>query len=716
MIELQTKCGAYRTYADALEKLLRQLFEARQLLGDRLGLKELNDDVLGRLEARIHRFRRADCDPHFRIALSGGYNVGKTQVINAILGEELLHQDLQEATFVSTHVRKSRDMDRRLTLRYLTEAEVVELLALCKKHAPDAGAAWPTTVQGAGRVSDEQANRLVASLDNERLKHDIVFLFRALRDPDLSIKISKTDVPVEDVITPRDWKAFFRDYVTRSGTRLERYLLNAVLVDLPDFPLGDSVELVDLPGIDADDPWATLVTLRAVKEVDALLMVVNSEKIYGRTEADLLNAIKGWRSGIAERLFVVVNKADCYGNRPPDKVLGTIQQLTDGIERIFPGHQPRLFFTSAAAVVETDDHHAEALAGLESLAATGRPAVDTLLGHAKVRGGIAHLNDELTRFLANQGKDVKLTAIQDEWQRMRSTVATTLEPRAASAKVARDNENSERVANYFKELRNVKQRVAEAVDDLKRHIDSVLERLGPANRDGISRRLEQTAARAGEVSPTAQEARGDALNLSREWWCRKHRQFRDEASADLQSELLADFMQRCQEELRDPLEVLGAIRLPAGAPQGLPPPPGDPGPAIARSLALRVAEALRDPAQVRPYPLPPPGKMFGAFAADLSQCLTQWFSSRAEDLMEATQGFLRLYLEWHLDLLCTQTQECADAMIDRRLPETYPSAFAHLVLTATQQQERERLGRLIELGEALAKIAVNPGAGGAPQA
>ena len=295
--------------------------------------------------AAIKTSRDKAIDPRFEIVFAGTYSAGKSMLINALLGQDLLYSSTGHATGIECYIEYAKSSEEeRVELTFLSVSEVqeevndrsktLELKAVditpegtleklrqqCKKITVDH--------KGAGKTEKEdEADGLVALLDG----------FEANRE---YINPSKNNTYWMDELGLSKKEA--HDYARRGTNsavlkRIKYYCHHPLLED--------GNVLVDLPGIDAPVLRDAKLTVHKVKDPNTsaviCVMKADQEGEIETSEKELIRAIRE-NSGIGDRVFYVFNRIDKTWRDPKLK-----QELDDLISEDFNNTRRGIYETSA---------------------------------------------------------------------------------------------------------------------------------------------------------------------------------------------------------------------------------------------------------------------------------------------------------------------------------------------------------------------------------
>ena len=697
MKDLSDLCNSYRTRADAFAELLRKL---RELCGDSRGglpglppkSEELADHLI-----EVLRFRRAECNPTYRVALAGGYSVGKSELINAFLNSDLLPQEMQDLTFIPTILKASESGTFVAKVRHLTHSEVTEILTYYSRRIGPG--IFPAEISEVETMSARKLDAAKAQLENDRERDDLETLCRALRDPDLRRYVFESEQAHEREIDRSEIAGF----VKRRSSLLERYIAGAVTIELPDFPFAPGVELVDLPGTDADDPWAKQLTTRFVKEVDALLLVSEADQVFGDASAELLQQIRNWGGDHAQRLIVVLNKTDVYAGKSGAEIRGAYQMLREGMSRYFPAGQPLVFFVCAHAALQVSPNHEQAGQAVQRIEKTDDPLLDQALSHTREEGGVPHLRRRLAEFLQNRAAEVKRGSLEKKWAELVRPFFELLVPAADIARDELADSKSRVLARSQKRLDSIMKSLQDAAAEFRTMADSY----DSKPLTGNEALMHQLDGLPKEVVNTPPEGAMQFLNAyegTRQRWKQLSDWFRQSLVSSVQEHLVESFVHQVEEGVSTNLEGLAELRRAAG---------GDEEPTLARipphaireSLQLRVEEILYRRRRARPFNVENLDDSFEDLKESFHKQASDFFRSQVREVLAELQTCLGFHVSWHVDRAVGEAEAFAESLSEggrlAQIVERCPSWIDE----PEEAREKERLALLVELGDEMRRIA-----------
>ena len=310
-----------------------------RLLGKEPSLRGQHDT------AAIKTSRDKAIAPRFEIVFAGTYSAGKSMLINALLGQDLLYSSTGHATGIECYIEYAKSSEEeRVDLTFLSISEVQEevndrcktltlksvdinqdvaiqnLRQQCKKITEDH--------KGSGKIEKEdEADGLLALLDGFEVNRKYIDRLKNNTYGMDQLGLSNKDA---------------HDYARR-GTN------SAVLKGIKyycHYPLlEDGNVLVDLPGIDAPVLRDAKLTYRKVEDTNTsaviCVMKADQEGEIETAEKKLIEAIRE-NSGIGDRVFYVFNRIDKTWRDPKLK-----QELDDLISEDFRNTRRGIYETSA---------------------------------------------------------------------------------------------------------------------------------------------------------------------------------------------------------------------------------------------------------------------------------------------------------------------------------------------------------------------------------
>ncbi len=266
-------------------------------------VKELYIETKNELEEKISDLEKKE----YRIAFVGGFNSGKSTLINAILGEYILPEASKALTSIPTYIRRSNSDENEFDIHYLTKEEVYKVKKLYRKElAIDIGDPSAINLGDDGiinlfekKVKEIEDEGKTSHFDVKLLEHykKILVHERIIRD-----KIK--DIPY--VIQCSQAKAY-----ELIQDDLEAAFIEKIEIRLKDIDIPDDVVIVDLPGVSVNNPRHREVTLDFIKKsAHAIVLVLSVKRILDKDENSIIKNFIGANVNIQNKFFWVINQWD----------------------------------------------------------------------------------------------------------------------------------------------------------------------------------------------------------------------------------------------------------------------------------------------------------------------------------------------------------------------------------------------------------------------
>jgi len=295
--------------------------------------------------AAIKTSRDKAIDPRFEIVFAGTYSAGKSMLINALLGQDLLYSSTGHATGIECYIEYAKSSEEeRVDLTFLSTSEVQEEVndrcKTLKLQSVD------ITQEGAIKKLREQCEKITqehkgsGKTEKEGEADGLLALLKGFEENREYIDSSNNKTYGMEELNLSNKKA--HDYARRGKN-------SAVLKRIKyycHYPLlEDGNVLVDLPGIDAPVRRDAELTYRKVEDTNTsaviCVMKADQEGEAMQAEQKLTEAIRE-NSGIGDRVFYVFNRIDKTWRYPKLK-----QELDDLISEDFSNTRRGIYETSA---------------------------------------------------------------------------------------------------------------------------------------------------------------------------------------------------------------------------------------------------------------------------------------------------------------------------------------------------------------------------------
>jgi GTPase Era involved in 16S rRNA processing len=275
----------------------------------------------------IERKRKELRDNKYRVVILGAFNVGKSAMINAFLGDEYLPMVLEECTTKITHIIKADAMTASLVMTAAPSPEELESLANLMK-ALNVGA----TVAEA-----TEANEIRIS-----------YATTAARD------LLKSLRPLVTVSADDDFPHL----------KSLRGKFDEIYIHLPTDLLEEDIALVDSPGVHSISETNKRIAQEIIPNSHLVCCLVDSQYAGNEQNRSFIESVAGYKH---RKMFFVINKADQLNSDEidPRGHAGPAKDLLRSLAGIVDN--PELFFVSSlyALVAQQLEHKKIDLADID---------------------------------------------------------------------------------------------------------------------------------------------------------------------------------------------------------------------------------------------------------------------------------------------------------------------------------------------------------------
>lgn len=278
------------------------------------------------LEENVDTWRNLLRNKTFPVTFFGPFSAGKSTIINAVLGLNLLPTSVTPTTAFPTIIRAGSKDNVKLTFvtkdawMQIANALIVEIL--------DALQIPETERTGLYAFSEAQnsQNRLILMLNHaidknrnatevNRARSRLGFLTELLRFNDFgkseSISLTKFKTYVED--------------------NKEALTVAQADVSLANYPLANDIILVDLPGLGSFNKKHQEITETYIREKAKAIVVCLNEAVEGR-ELDYLRNINKENTTLLDRAFWLVSKWDTFNDQQQREIEAHLANRNDDFQ------------------------------------------------------------------------------------------------------------------------------------------------------------------------------------------------------------------------------------------------------------------------------------------------------------------------------------------------------------------------------------------------
>lgn len=255
----------------------------------------------------IERKRKELQEGKYRVVFLGAFNVGKSALINAFLGDEYLPTILEECTTKIAHISRGDLMTAVLNLHAkATHDDLAALRLLIENAGIDAAV---SEVEGRCEINISFANPHARDL------------LRVLRT--LTTVNAEEDFP---------------------QLRALREKFDEVFISLPNPFLPDDVALVDSPGVHSISETNSRIANEIIPHSHVVVCLIDSQSAGNEQNRDFVEQIVSHRH---RKLFFVINKSDQlnFEEIDPEGYRGPAKDLFRSLDGVIK--RPEMFFVSS---------------------------------------------------------------------------------------------------------------------------------------------------------------------------------------------------------------------------------------------------------------------------------------------------------------------------------------------------------------------------------
>ena len=288
----------YSSYVKAFSRL----FEAYDASAPYIETTDDFQHYVNRKRSWLERLK----SPEFPVAFLGAFSAGKSTIINAVLGDDILPQATKSFTAIPTLIRKGRS--NRAVIHYLDMAEREDLKNLytgelakeLRKQLEEYESLSNTELQDRLAKDIEQHKNQFGSFSKQKFFDELKTLLNGWNKLTGAVKeIDITELP--QYVTEDYEDVLFVD-------QAEVFLAN---VNIP-----DNVVLVDLPGLGVVNPRHRKVTKSYVEnDAKAFVIAMKVFHLLEGEEIELLAEIHSQRKRVLQRAFWAINQWDVLSSQ-----------------------------------------------------------------------------------------------------------------------------------------------------------------------------------------------------------------------------------------------------------------------------------------------------------------------------------------------------------------------------------------------------------------
>lgn len=283
----------FQASTKALAQKFRTFYEQYYLVRDWLNFSEGQIRVIDRIKPLIDRLEQ----PEFPVAFLGSFSAGKSTIINAFLGRDLLPENTKVSTAIPTIIRSGANDGA--VVHFLNRDERIELFNLWTKEISVKLKIDLPILSHADvpKVLVAEINKMVQNLGDCEQN-----IGKELSD------LKKLANKWEEHAYPKNIQlSELSIYVTEKFP--ESFLINRVEAVVTGIEIPQGMVLVDLPGLNVANPIHQNITKNYVeKEAKAFIVCLKPDHLMEGDEIRLLDEINQKSPQILKRAFWLINK------------------------------------------------------------------------------------------------------------------------------------------------------------------------------------------------------------------------------------------------------------------------------------------------------------------------------------------------------------------------------------------------------------------------
>lgn len=293
-------------------KAYTRLFDVFDAAAPYIDVPEDFHYFINRKRSWLERLR----SPEFPVAFLGAFSAGKSTIINAVLGDDILPQATKSLTAIPSLIRKGRA--NKAVISYLTEGERIELRDLYLEEISKELRTNPEAYRTLSHA--ELLVRMNQDIERQKTQYGTFNKQKFFDELKALIEGWNTLIGATKEITLDE----LPNYVTEDYA--EVLFVNQAEIYLADVNIPENVVLVDLPGLGVVNPRHRKVTKTYVEnDAKAFVIAMKVFHLLEGEEIELLAEIHSQRKRVLQRAFWVINQWDVLSSKQKREELANFE-------------------------------------------------------------------------------------------------------------------------------------------------------------------------------------------------------------------------------------------------------------------------------------------------------------------------------------------------------------------------------------------------------
>lgn len=299
----------YNDYIKAYSRLFQVYDAAAPYL-------DVNDDFRHYINKKRSWLERLK-SPEFPVAFLGAFSAGKSTIINAVLGDDILPQATKSLTAIPTLIRKGKT--NKAIISYLTATERQEL---CELYIEELSKELRTSAENYRSLSrPDLLARLAADIERQKSQYGSFNKQKFFEELKTLVEGWDKLAGATKEITLDE----LPNYVTEDYADV--LFVNQAEIYLSDVNIPENVVLVDLPGLGVVNPRHRKVTKTYVEnDAKAFVIAMKVFHLLEGEEIELLAEIHSQRRRVLQRAFWVINQWDVLSSKQKREEMANFEQ------------------------------------------------------------------------------------------------------------------------------------------------------------------------------------------------------------------------------------------------------------------------------------------------------------------------------------------------------------------------------------------------------